>query len=225
MGRRMRKESAIIGCGSRYIRTGARLAQLPQPGCCASSPPHKGGGLTAAPQPSVHRLAHWRKKEDSVTYQIKAHPTRYKEIEFRSRLEATWAAFFDITGWRWKYEPIDLEGWTPDFEIEHPRLYPKKIFVEVKPTWEQARGAIEKIERTRVPKALLLANGPSHPDDDRWLTGGVTYCHKHGPTLGVVCYFAHGEHPYEDQFLALQPRAVTDSDWAKATNITRWKPA
>jgi hypothetical protein len=50
-----------------------------------------------------------------LRYEMKAHPTRYRGTLFRSRLEATWAAFADIAGWKWKYEPVDLKGWTPDF--------------------------------------------------------------------------------------------------------------
>jgi hypothetical protein len=50
-----------------------------------------------------------------MNYNIKAHPTKYKGVMFRSRLEARWAAFFDLAGWSWEYEPIDLPGWSPDF--------------------------------------------------------------------------------------------------------------
>jgi hypothetical protein len=46
---------------------------------------------------------------------LTAIPTRYGGVQFRSRLEARWAAFFDLAGWRWQYEPIDLAGWIPDF--------------------------------------------------------------------------------------------------------------
>jgi hypothetical protein len=55
-----------------------------------------------------------------MQYNLKNHPTRYKSTLFRSRLEARWAAFFDLMGWCWQYEPIDLEGWTPDFLVEIP---------------------------------------------------------------------------------------------------------
>lgn len=42
-------------------------------------------------------------------------PTLYKGIQFRSRLEARWAAYFDLWSMDWKYEPIDLPGYIPDF--------------------------------------------------------------------------------------------------------------
>ena len=74
---------------------------------------------------------------------IKAKPTMYKNILFRSRLEAKWAVFFDEMGITWQYEPgiykVPINGYfikyTPDFallnvktqqEITHP------LYVEVK---------------------------------------------------------------------------------------------
>lgn len=60
-------------------------------------------------------------------------PTTYAGQQFRSRLEATWAAFFDLAHWpTWTYEPFDLHGWTPDFHIASPR-YPGGILIEIKP--------------------------------------------------------------------------------------------
>lgn len=44
-------------------------------------------------------------------------PTRYNDINFRSRLEAKWACFFDLLEWRYEYEPIDLQGYIPDFVL------------------------------------------------------------------------------------------------------------
>ena len=61
---------------------------------------------------------------------IRAIPTLYNGVQFRSRLEARWAAFFNLVGWRWDYEPIDLKGWAPDFALIGRN---EKIFVEVKP--------------------------------------------------------------------------------------------
>ena len=52
-----------------------------------------------------------------MEYEIKSKPTVYNGTKFRSRLEARWACFFDLLGWKWQYEPFDLQGWTPDFII------------------------------------------------------------------------------------------------------------
>lgn len=62
--------------------------------------------------------------------EILAIPTEYGGAVFRSRLEAHWAAFFDLAGWQWDYEPIDTRGWSPDFILPGT---PRHIFVEVKP--------------------------------------------------------------------------------------------
>jgi hypothetical protein len=56
-------------------------------------------------------------------------PTTYVGTRFRSRLEARWAAFFDLVGWRWVYEPFDTDGWIPDFLVSGPWPY----LVEVGP--------------------------------------------------------------------------------------------
>jgi hypothetical protein len=54
----------------------------------------------------------------TVAVRIANIPTIYNGVQFRSRLEAKWAAFFDLLGWHWHYEPLDLDGWIPDFLIE-----------------------------------------------------------------------------------------------------------
>lgn len=65
---------------------------------------------------------------------IKAIQTKYKGYNFRSRLEARWAVFFDAMGIKWEYEPEGFDlgavGWyLPDFRIESKG---KKAWVEVK---------------------------------------------------------------------------------------------
>lgn len=49
---------------------------------------------------------------------IKAIPTEYKGIKMRSKLEATWAQFFDAVGIEWRYEKHRLPGWLVDFSIK-----------------------------------------------------------------------------------------------------------
>lgn len=76
---------------------------------------------------------------------IKAIPTEYAGVRFRSRLEAKWAAAFDErdTKWRYEVEGFDFDGvwYLPDFWLPD-----KKCFVEVKHAAEACDG-----------KALLLA--------------------------------------------------------------------
>ena len=65
-----------------------------------------------------------------MQYNIAAIPTTYNGVQFRSRLEARWGAFFDVMGWEWTYEPFDLPGWSPDFLL---CAFGKEYLVEVKP--------------------------------------------------------------------------------------------
>jgi hypothetical protein len=68
--------------------------------------------------------------------EIKAKRTLYKNIMFKSRLEAKWAIFFDELGIKWQYEPeySDVECgcfriyYKPDFFLPDYELW-----VEVKP--------------------------------------------------------------------------------------------
>ena len=72
---------------------------------------------------------------ETKKYNIKAKPTLYNGINYRSMLEARWAAFFDLVGWKYQYEPFELNGRVPDFIIYCNSLsYPGiNIIVEVKP--------------------------------------------------------------------------------------------
>lgn len=56
--------------------------------------------------------------------------TTYRNVRFRSRLEARWAAFFDQLLWPWLYEPLDLAGYIPDFILPFTH---DPVLVEVKP--------------------------------------------------------------------------------------------
>lgn len=56
--------------------------------------------------------------------------TIYRGTRYRSRLEARWAAFFDLIGWEAHYEPFDLNGWIHDFVLHGAH---QRTLVEVKP--------------------------------------------------------------------------------------------
>lgn len=78
-------------------------------------------------------------------YEISAKPTFYDRVLFRSRLEARWAAWFDLAGWQWEYEPIDFVDWSPDFRVRfhcgHSECNGSHVLlVEVKPFWSMFAG-------------------------------------------------------------------------------------
>jgi hypothetical protein len=92
-------------------------------------------------------------------------PTVYRGIRFRSRVEATYACFFDKLGWIWEYEPLDLAGYIPDFVLR----FQKPLLVEIKGAFsiDQLDPFREKIERSGwTGEALLMGVSPiddGHP--------------------------------------------------------------
>lgn len=98
---------------------------------------------------------------------IRAIPTRYAGVLFRSRLEARWAVFFDAAGISWTYEPerVALTGrstYLPDFCTNGSG------YVEVK----GAEGNLDKPYLLRAVRALghLTVLGPI-PDCRRGVPG------------------------------------------------------
>lgn len=91
-------------------------------------------------------------------YTKKAKDTMYAGCLFRSRLEATWAAFFDICGIKWVYEPFDLPGWSPDFLIQD------KVLAEVKPFERPDEQLVSRIcasiRGTSRRSVLFLSSSP-----------------------------------------------------------------
>lgn len=48
----------------------------------------------------------------------------YKGLQFKTALEARWAAFFDLAGWGWHVNPACAGEWSPDFWVRFPCLPP-----------------------------------------------------------------------------------------------------
>lgn len=111
--------------------------------------------------------------------------TAYRKFEFRSRLEAKYAVFFDLCGWSWSYEPPEFNGWIPDFAIgQRPTL------VEVKPFYKAAEWGAQKVKIVesgcRQPVILLGADptwiSVEAPNDDRGCVWSETT--EPGPIIG-----------------------------------------
>jgi hypothetical protein len=103
-----------------------------------------------------------------VRRKIRGIPTMYRGILMRSRNEARWAAFFDILGWPWAYEPFDLDGYIPDFAL---RFDAGDLLVEVKssgttddPEITEARA---KIDRSGWDGEIMVVGAIPFDLDDR----------------------------------------------------------
>jgi hypothetical protein len=121
----------------------------------------------------------------SVNYSIKAYPTLYNGRQYRSRLEAKWAAFFDRIGWPFEFEPYDLGAWSPDFLL----LGQTPILVEVKPITDYDADTVERMCLTARDanwrgNLLLVGANPFIPHQDGygyWLGWiGERWDERHG---------------------------------------------
>jgi hypothetical protein len=172
--------------------------------------------------------------------------TTYAGSRFRSRLEAKWAAFFDLVGWRWTYEPFDTDAYIPDFLVHGPASF----LVEVGPCEflsefsEKATKPLAAFGRERtvlilgidplilddrsetLPRAGYLTNDGEDGWEDtapaRWAV-----CHECG-RLGIwheVGYYRLHPcgHADGNNHLRAVPALQLRGLWAEAGSKTQWR--
>jgi len=110
---------------------------------------------------------------------MKAIPTVYRGIRFRSRLEARWAVWFDALGIAWTYEPVSDAGvaYQPDFRLgvseedEAADDVPRRWYVEIKPeSWGELT---EEARHRDVGRWQAFANAVDAPLLIFWGTPGT----------------------------------------------------
>lgn len=106
--------------------------------------------------------------------------TDYSGIKFRSRVEATWAVFFDEIALPWAYEPVDLYGYIPDFDLKFRR---KPLLIEVKGGNEDIQAAMVKFERSGWPGDAAIVTtadeaiiGVMYDPDTGWDRAMMGWC-------------------------------------------------
>ena len=128
-----------------------------------------------------------------ASYGIKAIPTTYKAVPFRSRLEARWAVFLDslAVDWRYEHHPFLLaptgEGYLPDFYLPE-----YSSWIEVKPPYPN-RDAQRKV----CLFTCGLAHDPARSHERAYiLYGDIPWPYpKKGNILGFRPNWADGESP------------------------------
>lgn len=176
---------------------------------------------------------------------IAAIPTKYRGLQFRSRLEAQWAAFFDLLEWPWEYEPLDLNGYIPDFVLlfEAPG---KKVLVEVKPALdaEQMKPHMGKIIGSGWADDFLIvgATGPTAirigPWDSHQVHIGLLYDFSwsmEGAARIGLCRQGHWGFDHDEASWACRVcgthKGITYGNrleplqelWHRAKNLTQWR--
>lgn len=161
-----------------------------------------------------------------MEYTIAAIPTVYRGRQYRSRLEAKWAAFFDLVGWQHEYEPFDLGEWSPDFLL--PEL---NALIEVKPITElddelfarmrrasQAKLVAEEDEEPMGPAIVLLGVAPVKQVGRcqlGWWGSGAINCRAEPAFLGWIV------HPHRPEF-SVDIVSVFSEGWYSAGGAAGW---
>ena len=171
----------------------------------------------------------------AVNYTISAKETKYKGIWFRSRLEARWAAFFDLVGIVYHYEPFDLPGWSPDFlvRVDYTNEGHGVInwLLEVKPVLAPEKALFSKMTDalaaggtgdTYAPMLVGLAPWFSARFPMPYLAWGSA-----DPNEAHSCALVHCLLPGDQFALKVAPfeRPYWENLWGEAHNLSRfWKP-
>jgi hypothetical protein len=137
-------------------------------------------------------------------YNFKAKPTYYNNRLYRSRLEARYAAFFDMMGWSFEYEPESFPTWSPDFVLNDF----DELFLEIKPYALWSDDLISKIR-------------PYSKDNRCGLVGDAIIAEENAFYLGKYFNQDHNDHIIlKDiicQYRHLNRKAV-DKCWIEAAN-------
>ena len=185
-----------------------------------------------------------------IKNQIPAIETEYRGVLFRSRLEAKWASFFDLVGWPWQYEPLDLKGYIPDFILTMPK---GPIIVEVKPElyleeliqyapkiqdsgWKHESLIVGtgpfNIQTGRASLGMLDERGKGYPDADpdaHWWSNAVfhkcTNCGHYSFHHEEGMFFCRHSGCYEgDHYLGIIDFDEAFRLFAVASQQARWNP-
>ena len=140
-------------------------------------------------------------------------PTMYAGVQFRSRLEARYAAYFDLLEWDWQYEPFDLNGYIPDFYVVRGPLDTEDLF-EIKPATAIDDPEIAAAQAKIDNSGWFLGT----PDDFRCATvAGIHPRIRSFKLNGGLGHWGHHNtgHP--------EPGSDHDRMWREAGNRVQWR--
>lgn len=101
-----------------------------------------------------------------------------KGIQFRSRIEAQWAYIFEMLEWNWEYEPIDLDGYIPDFII---KFDDEEILVEIKGDTNIWKEEVYKPHKDKIIKSGwkgifgILGSSYKESNAEYWINIGKVF--------------------------------------------------
>lgn len=161
-------------------------------------------------------------------------PTMYEGVQFRSRLEARYAALFNLMDLRWSYEPIELAGYIPDFLVENPYTGGRRevsMLVEIKPAarFPDLTEACAKIERSGWSGPAIAFGREPLVCLSAWEAEEDVFSHPTGdPDLGSEGFYIVAKHRQwwwggGINLFGFVGQPELASAWAEAGNLTQYK--
>jgi hypothetical protein len=149
----------------------------------------------------------------------KAIPTMYNGVQYRSMLEARWAAFFELMCIPTQYEPEALNGYIPDFVIR-ANLVGFTILVEVK-------GLLENFDLQKIRRAGWGKTGWVSGQDVAPFAGMVLLLTGQGPGEAVLFLIYQGHEEARPMFWGhcRTPKHPAQFKFNSEACITAWKEA
>lgn len=106
-----------------------------------------------------------------MSFKPKAIETSYKGHQFRSRLEARWAVFFDAIGIRWRYE---TQGYYVGIEDAYGMAkYLPDFYLPDTETWVEVKGDLDDIDWQKLAMAIDFGAGLPKTEDSFGTTRGL----------------------------------------------------
>ncbi len=174
-------------------------------------------------------------------YKISAIPTMYNGREYRSRLEAKWACFFDLLEIVYEYEPFDLKGWSPGFIVKnkYSAFAGSDILVEVKPLAMVDETLMNKmISSSDCSKYRLMIltetvtsnntfagamlNYSSFSDNKTSIGFSPGHIRERMDASRDVVFFESGNPELSDKHWRIIPIRVINSYWDDASNTVKF---
>lgn len=151
-------------------------------------------------------------------YKIEPIPTVYKDVTFRSRLEARWAVFFTTLGIKWAYEPKAFSllngGYVPDFHL--PYLL---TWIEVKPLppIEREKVLARQLANELQERVIITVGPPIFPDQQTIPHYSFVYRTPIVSTVNHVLYQHKGHNLFGFFHVNMERRLSTLYGWSYKT--------
>ncbi len=144
-------------------------------------------------------------------------PSVYRNVKFRSRLKARWAAYFDLIGLPWQYEP---EGYALPSGNYCPDFLCNDFFVAIKPDQSEmlkVENKLSELARLSGKFVFCCVGPPSLESQSAWDEDGHTCC------SAVFCHYAFTRKGWDVPFFSEDGLDFMDEEYHRIAANMRFE--